>query len=508
MLPLNTHLYLSVRAFNNVNLSTIAYSHAFKVDTSPPKFLKHPKIHILTSPYTTSTSIQYDNSVLQVSWLFVDDESRISHHVVSLKSHHGKKAPYERVIHENINSLTITFNATNRLINGDRYSIIVTACNLASLCNVRESDAFVIDSSPPHLGGFSSGHLWQTSGNTTSVTISWYGFKDAESDIANYFISVGSSYNGGEYTKGFVNIRGSNTTATVALHEFIPVVFREVILSIYAVNNAGLKSKTAKATVLTSLSSKSNSKGKLVLQRHSCNSFFCNNLCTCGVVGLKCLSKEHANCNKLNESSTEVFIGSNNLTNIAVQPSSSCVTGSWISNSSLIKRYEWTIGIKDEDPGQGIYDIQNEDPWNDNNLETTILFCLPVDKTFVSSQRYVLYVRSWFSENDYSVSKSDSILIKNTSPTINIGQYLLISKNKACGENIRYAGIGWKVCSCWRNVFEDNGPLLYTFSVGSTPKCNYCNVIIYSFSIIKIIDLSIFFINENKISKELIKITE
>lgn len=508
MLPLNTHLYLSVRAFNNVNLSTIAYSHAFKVDTSPPKILKHPKIHILTSPYTTSTSIQYDNSVLQVSWLFVDDESRISHHVVSLKSHHGKKVPYERVIRENINSLTITFNATNRLINGDRYSIIVTACNLASLCNVRESDAFVIDSSPPHLGGFSSGHLWQTSGNTTSVTISWYGFKDVESDIANYFISVGSSYNGGEYTKGFVNIPGYNTTATVALHEFIPVVFREVILSIYAVNNAGLKSKTAKATVLTSLSNKSNSKGKLVLQRHSCNSFFCNNLCTCGVVGLKCLSKEHANCNKLNESSTEVYIGSNNLTNIAVQPSSSCVTGSWISNSSLIKRYEWTIGIKDEDPGQGIYDIQNEDPWNDNNLETTILFCLPVDKTFVSSQRYVLYVRSWFSENDYSVSKSDSILIKNTSPTINIGQYLLISKNKACGENIRYAGIGWKVCSCWRNVFEDNGPLLYTFSVGSTPKCNYCNVIIYSFSIIKIIDLSIFFINENKISKELIKITE
>lgn len=91
MLPLNTHLYLSVRAFNNVNLSTIAYSHAFKVDTSPPKILTHPKIHILTSPCTTSTSIQYDNSVLQVSWLFVDDESRVSHHVVSLKAIMGKK---------------------------------------------------------------------------------------------------------------------------------------------------------------------------------------------------------------------------------------------------------------------------------------------------------------------------------------------------------------------------------------------------------------------------------
>lgn len=472
MLPLNTDLYLSVMAFNNANLSTKTYSHAFKVDTSPPKVLTHPKIHLLTSPYTTSNSIQYDNSILQVSWLFIDDESRISRHVVSLKSHQGKKVPYERVIHENVNALTLTFNATNRLINGDRYSIVVTACNWASLCNVRESDVFVIDSSPPHLGGFTSNHLWQTSGNTTSATISWYGFKDVESDIANYFISVGSSYSGGEYTKGFVKIPGNNTTATVLIHRFIPNVLGEVILSIYAVNNAGLKSKTAKATVLTSLSNKSNSKGKLVLQRHSCNSFFCNTLCTCGVVGLKCLSKEHINCNELNESSTKVYIGSTNLTNIAVQSSTSCVTGSWISNSSLIKRYEWTIGLKNEDPGQGIYDIQNEDPWNDNNLETTILFCLPVDKTFVSKQRYVLYVRSWFSENDYSVSKSGSILIKDTAPRVTIGQYLLISKNKACGENIRYAEIGWKICCCWRNVFEDNGPLFYTLSVGLTPKCN------------------------------------
>lgn len=143
MLPLNTDLYLSVMAFNNANLSTKTYSHAFKVDTSPPKVLTHPKIHLLTSPYTTSNSYQYDNSILQVSWLFIDDESRISRHVVSLKSQHGKKVPYERVIHENVNALTLTFNATNRLINGDRYSIVVTACNWASLCNVRERVTFL-----------------------------------------------------------------------------------------------------------------------------------------------------------------------------------------------------------------------------------------------------------------------------------------------------------------------------------------------------------------------------
>lgn len=85
---------------------------------------------------------------------------------------------------------------------------------------------------------------------------------------------------------------------------------------------------------------------------------------------------------------------------------------------------------------------------------------------------------------------------------------MLIFKNKVCGENIWYVGIGWKVCSCWRNVFEDNGFLFYIFSVGLILKCNYCNVIIYFFLIIKIIDLFIFFINENKILKELIKIIE
>lgn len=43
-------------------------------------------------------------------------------------------------------------------------------------------------------------------GNMIFVIILWYGFKDVELDIVNYFIFVGLFYNGGEYIKGFVNI--------------------------------------------------------------------------------------------------------------------------------------------------------------------------------------------------------------------------------------------------------------------------------------------------------------
>lgn len=51
----------------------------------------------------------------------------------------------------------------------------------------------------------------------------------------------------------------------VVLYEFIFVVFREVILLIYVVNNVGFKSKIVKVIVLMLLLSKFNLKGKFVL---------------------------------------------------------------------------------------------------------------------------------------------------------------------------------------------------------------------------------------------------
>lgn len=51
----------------------------------------------------------------------------------------------------------------------------------------------------------------------------------------------------------------------VVLYEFIFVVFREVILLIYVVNNVGFKSKIVKVIVLMLLLNKFNLKGKFVL---------------------------------------------------------------------------------------------------------------------------------------------------------------------------------------------------------------------------------------------------
>lgn len=102
-------------------------------------------------------------------------------------------------------------------------------------------------------------------GNMIFVIILWYGFKDVELDIVNNFIFVGLFYNGGEYIKGFVNILGFNIIVMVVLYEFIFVVFREVILLIYVVNNVGFKSKIVKVIVLMLLLNKFNLKGKFVL---------------------------------------------------------------------------------------------------------------------------------------------------------------------------------------------------------------------------------------------------
>ena len=81
-LPLNTKMYVSVMAYNNVNLTIQGNSHAFKVDVTPPVTISRPKVHLITSPFTQKKNIQYDNSVLKLSWLFNDDERKISHHTI------------------------------------------------------------------------------------------------------------------------------------------------------------------------------------------------------------------------------------------------------------------------------------------------------------------------------------------------------------------------------------------------------------------------------------------
>ena len=307
----------------------------------------------------------------------------------------------------------------------------------------------------------------------TLATIAWYGFTDIESGIASYFVSVGSSYNGGEFTKGFIEVLGNKTTAAVSLYNFSPNIHGEIVLSIYAVNNAGIKSKIAKATVVTSSSDKWHSSGSFLLQRHSCKTHFCENDCTCGIVGKKCVSKDQSRCLLVNDTLTDVYLGTSNHTTIAVQASTSCMVGSWLPRSNLIIRYQWTLGLTDGSPGQGVFDVQKENPWTDNDLETSILFCLPVGKTFEPGQNYVLYVKSWISDHQYSISKSKHISIKNSSPRIDEGQFIKTSRNKACGTNIRYSHIDWKICCCWQNVFTDKGPLMYTFSVGTSQKCNF-----------------------------------
>ncbi|XP_062581992.1 uncharacterized protein LOC134243764 [Saccostrea cucullata] len=472
-LPLRTDLFVSVMAYNNVNLTTNISSHAFRVDDTPPKVISQPKIHTLKSPLSEATQIQYDNSIIKLSWLFSDKESSISHYSISLKSHHNKRVPYEGVIHDNVNTIIIPFNATNRLLNGDKYSAVVAACNQAGLCTVSESEPILIDSSPPHLGGFTSEHFWQVSTNQTnqtSATISWFGFLDVESDIAFFKLSVGKTYNGGEFTNGFLQISGNQTSATIPLYGFKPNAHNEIILSIYAINYAGLKSKTAKATVVTSMSDKSGLRGRFLTQRYSCKTSFCNNDCTCGVVGLKCVFNGKNTCRKVNHTNTEVFIGSSNFSDNFIQSSTSCIAGSWRSNSSNITRYEWTVGLANESPGQGIFDLQKENPWTDNDLETTILFCLPAHKTLINKQKYILYVRAWVSQDEYAIFESKSITIKDTPPRVRKGKFISESRNKACGVDIEFAESQWKICACWKNVFSDADRLVYSFSVGTSPK--------------------------------------
>ena len=71
-----------------------------------------------------------------------------------------------------------------RLIEGMRYFVSVTACNVADLCTTVSSDGFVLDRSPPSTGRVLDG----TQGHDIMYQASRYQYKLLEKKKGSFFI--------------------------------------------------------------------------------------------------------------------------------------------------------------------------------------------------------------------------------------------------------------------------------------------------------------------------------
>ncbi|XP_067660107.1 uncharacterized protein, partial [Haliotis asinina] len=266
-LPLSVPLFVTVRAYNPVGLFVEAVSPSFEVDDTAPEVIDRP-VFISTSPVGLGNiTIQWDNSVLYSRWKFSDNRSPIHEHILSFKTHHESAVAVEQITLGPRNSYLLVLPREKRLRNGDKYQLSVTSCNRAGLCTTSHSNNILIDSTSPVVGGFKPPLTWQTTSvngsEVTFVNLTWYGFSDAESNISCYHLNVGTSYEGGELTNGTVTVNHDPSvkeqSSTIQLTQTLGG--GEIILSVWAENDAHLLSPVGKVTVSVVSADKSRREG-------------------------------------------------------------------------------------------------------------------------------------------------------------------------------------------------------------------------------------------------------
>lgn len=476
-LPNSTNLYLTVRAFNRVGLFTERSSPKFQIDSSPPTVIVRPEF--ITDGLSLVNDTQFDNSVIKVRWQFEDLESSIiRHHVIIEVNKNGHVILEENDIGSERQLMITSINETI-LTSGDSYIAKVSACNGAGLCTTEISYHLLVDSSPPTLGGFKNPMSWHNIGHITRVHLAWYGFDDFESGLSEYHISVSQSYSGDELSNGSVIVKHSiKGQQSLALNLSTEISNNDIIvLSITAVNNVGLRSTTGKVSVILIASDVTHMRGYLKLQRYSCVSHYCNNDCTCAVIGQKCVNKINVPCREITDSSElrptiSVHFGSLGKP-AKITSSSRCISGYWEKNGNSpgsVLRYEWSLGETGASPGSGIFDRTKENIWNDIGLNTYIVYCLPREKVLNHEQHYTLYVKAWMSESDFLIFSSTPLLVDLTPPTIKRGRSVIESEDN-CESDIDFIEISRPFLICWNGVFTEGQTYItsYDFSAGTRP---------------------------------------
>lgn len=474
-----------VIAFNWAGMSVNQTSDSFQVDDSPPQLISIPRF-VFENNFELMESVYWDKSVLRVTWNFTDGESPIIQHLISLKSHHEGHTPTENVIIGNVDMFVFNFDGNNWLHDGDTYFVRVTSCNTAGLCSSAESNKLLIDSSPPHMGGFMPPMSWINfydfqNYSKANVSLLWYGFVEPESSIDRFYVTVSRTFSGDELTDGCVVIDAKDTlkkqSIDVTLNDSL-TPSSAIILTVWAQNAAGLNSTASKVTVFPLLhktNDKKNQSGLLELKRHSCDSHFCGGECTCSVIGKSCTMYD---CNFVNGTTIDtmnlariiVYNGLGNMTQTATA-SSACLSGHWETDGgddSLVLRYEWSIGIVGEKPGAGIFDPSVKQ-WQDVGKKTNLIYCSPPKFGLLHAVQYQLYIKAWYSNTDFAVFNSSAIVVDHTPPHIAKGMTVLDSDYKC---HVDYDIIDWmdEVTFCWNGVFRETQSKIshYIVSLGTS----------------------------------------
>ncbi|XP_069109277.1 uncharacterized protein, partial [Argopecten irradians] len=478
-------LSVEVRANNPLDMSTRSVSDTFIVDTTPPVVLSLP---VLGRENTnTNVTVQIDPTVVMMNWKFEDQDSPIVKQIIRMRAHADGHTPIENVYLSGETSHIITLDPKHPLRPGDTYTAVVTACNEAGLCTSSTSNGLLIDPTPPHQGGIIEPIPWHLSPNPNEtksfVNLTLYGFKDLESEIRTYYVTVGNTYSGSEISDGILTFISSESddesekfqlTLNGRLHSG-----QQMVLSVWADNNAGLFSSIGRVTVTVIASDNKNTFGYLEILKHSCDAAYCNKDCTCAVISQKCHSVEvDVDCTESNY--TDDFDMNINIQHDGkyndqeVLTSFACISAAWTVSGTqkhVIKRMEWSMGQQGMAVGTGIFDPLLENLWYDVGQKTSVTYCLRGGKSLLHDTKYVVYVRSWTSTSHYTVFTSHPVHIDNTAPSVRRGKYIIENSNKTCSRDVDFTSTLATISSCWTGVFTDpqSGIHSYQVALGTIP---------------------------------------
>ncbi|WAR31796.1 hypothetical protein MAR_034338, partial [Mya arenaria] len=494
-LPINTPIFATVWAFNGVGMNVSSASDAILVDITAPYNKIKPSI-MLDYNVVMDKIAQWEKSIIKVFWEFLDDESPILNHELSLFTHHEGHTPVEKIHLGSEKHYTIHLDGKNWLHNGDIYFVVITSCNAAGLCSTERTNDILIDSTPPHQGGLKPQMLWENyrdnGGLHSNVSLTWYGFYDQESGIDRYYVTV-SRYFSKQELSGGVLIQNHDKTSD---EQHVRFTLQEalnpddlIIVSVWTANSVGLNSSIARVSLFSLSSMPSsviieNQRGILELEKHSCDVHFCNKDCTCAVVGKTCIEAEtNMSCVEIDAFNTT----DSDLTRFAVfgglqfQPltltaSSACLAGHWtqIEHSRKdpdIHRFEWSIGIHNQPHGEGVFDLQKEFPWVDIGLRQEFVHCLPINRSLVHGELYDIYVKTWYGPSKFAIFTSKSIKVDQTPPSLRRGRYIIEGIDD-CATDLDFISWTDEISACWSGVFSEQQSDIQNYSValGTSPN--------------------------------------
>ncbi|XP_060074374.1 uncharacterized protein LOC132554093 [Ylistrum balloti] len=243
-----------VTAENGAGKTVDVTSNGFLVDHTPP---------VMDYIHDTETGTHYQSFIdyLDVSWLFKDEDSNIKEYRYFInKQHQGSKhkswpvnATYQ-ITDTSMNDGPVKLKIDQlKLVNGAKYSIVVTAINNALLSTSHESFGVTVDGTSPILTKVHIGlpkedeevdeldrilHV-----DPSILTVSWVG-QDPESGIDRVYLGIGTSQGDISITGEFLEFDGSEKILTVnnlALETFSETN-RIYYVSIKVTNGAGMVS--------------------------------------------------------------------------------------------------------------------------------------------------------------------------------------------------------------------------------------------------------------------------